>query len=87
LYPTPLLHLEPTLTAPTADLGSLQFQALLRDFLGAHQQVHDAQRRLDVLSRRLSDWFEQAGIDAFHTPMGLLTRTEVGGKPVFQLQV
>lgn len=87
LYPTPLLHLnEPAASDPGA-MESVQFQALLKDYIAAHQQVRDAQNRVEILVRRLSDWFERAGLETFDTPLGTLRRTLVDGKPVFELQV
>lgn len=88
LYPNPLLHLKLGAPARGGELDTLQFQSLVQDFLRARRQLHDAERLYRTFSERMSEWFEQAGIEEFRTPMGLLRRVRNGGgETTFTLEV
>ncbi|MHB2020942.1 MAG: CRISPR-associated primase-polymerase type A1 [Candidatus Xenobia bacterium] len=88
LYPTPLLHVESPSALPPGAMDSLQFQALLKDYLTAAQGLHDAQRRCETYSKRLGTWFDHAGIDEFRTPLGVLKRIRgEDGTVTFTLEV
>lgn len=89
LYPNPLLHLQGGATHSAGDLNTLQFQALLQDFLRIRRELHEAQRLYELNAERLAAWFERAGIDEFRTPLGLLKRVPSGegDQPSFQLEV
>jgi hypothetical protein len=87
LYPNPLLHLQ-VAGGSTGELDTLQFQALLADYLRARKALSDAQRLCDKFTARLDRWFDQAGVDEFRTPMGLLRRQrDAQGQTSFQLDV
>lgn len=88
LYPNPLLHLQASSPPPGTKVDTLQFQALLSDFLRARQALHAAERVHRRLADQVNSWFDQAGIDEFQTPMGLLKRTKnEDGGPRFILDV
>lgn len=88
LYPNPLLHLQLGAPARGGDLDTLQFQGLAQDFLRARKQLHDAEKLYRTFAERMSEWFEQAGIEEFKTPMGLLRRVRTeAGETTFTLEV
>jgi len=77
LYPTPLIHVRGmTGTSAPAVLGitvdSLQFQNLLQDYLKLRRQLRETQILLERYDARLSQFFEEAGVESVSTPTGTL---------------
>ena len=87
MYPTPVLHLTAPSSGGAGDLGQLQFQALLQDFLRLRKSLYDTQRQFEVYTARMADWFERAGIEQFQTAYGMLERVKgEDGKVSFTLR-
>ncbi len=76
LYPNPLLHTQSSAAPPGGEVDTLQFHALLQDFLRARQSLHDAEKMYRRLAEQVNSWFDQAGIEQFQTSMGLLKRAK-----------
>lgn len=88
LYPNPLLHLTAGVPSTGGELDTLQFQSLLQDFLRARNALHEAERVHRIFLERMAAWFDQAGVDEFRTPLGVLRRTRgEDGRSQFKLDV
>lgn len=78
LYPTPLIHVHAVSPkARISPLGltvdSLQFQNLVQDYVKLRKQSREIRLLLQRYEERLTQFFEDAGVQSVETPTGKLT--------------